>query len=231
MCARRCLVGLGGIFAVLVGVSVTSGAVITFLDFEDGQLPSAHGWLPWSGVSSSVVQANTNQGPSKVLRSSGSSHFGWLYDLSGVVDHKEAWVFEADMRQTSHDISLWVDSEVFTGGKPTAASYIMRDNQWHHVRMEMDYDFSDARAFVDGAPVTPEASWGSGTHNWFSSKDYYIMFYFGNIGWSSTFYADNVRFESIPSQPPIPEPSALIIWALLGALGTGVGWWRKRTGA
>jgi hypothetical protein len=27
---------------------------------------------------------------------------------------------------------------------------------------------------------------------------------------------------------PIPEPSTLIIWSLLGAFGISVGWWRRR---
>ena len=27
---------------------------------------------------------------------------------------------------------------------------------------------------------------------------------------------------------PIPEPSTLIVWSLLGALGMGLGWWRRR---
>jgi probable HAF family extracellular repeat protein len=27
---------------------------------------------------------------------------------------------------------------------------------------------------------------------------------------------------------PVPEPSTLIIWSLLGALGIGVGWWRRK---
>jgi hypothetical protein len=30
---------------------------------------------------------------------------------------------------------------------------------------------------------------------------------------------------------PIPEPSTLIIWSLLGSLGIGFGWWRRRKAA
>ena len=29
----------------------------------------------------------------------------------------------------------------------------------------------------------------------------------------------------------VPEPATLIIWSLLGALGIGVGWWRRRKAA
>ncbi len=32
----------------------------------------------------------------------------------------------------------------------------------------------------------------------------------------------------IPEPSSIPEPSTLIIWSLLGALGIAVGWYRKR---
>jgi len=31
--------------------------------------------------------------------------------------------------------------------------------------------------------------------------------------------------------PVIPEPSTLIIWSVLGAIGTGLGWWRRRKAA
>ncbi len=38
------------------------------------------------------------------------------------------------------------------------------------------------------------------------------------------FYID----EAAPPPEGVPEPSTLIIWSLLGALGITVGWWRKR---
>jgi len=38
------------------------------------------------------------------------------------------------------------------------------------------------------------------------------------------FIVDDVRYDDYV----IPEPSALIIWSLLGALGITVGWWRRR---
>ncbi len=36
-----------------------------------------------------------------------------------------------------------------------------------------------------------------------------------------------IKFES----SPIPEPTALIVWSLLGALGVTIGWWRRRRAA
>jgi hypothetical protein len=29
----------------------------------------------------------------------------------------------------------------------------------------------------------------------------------------------------------IPEPASLVVWSLLGALGIGVAWWRRRRAA
>ena len=31
-----------------------------------------------------------------------------------------------------------------------------------------------------------------------------------------------------PATLPIPEPSTLLVWALLAGLGIGVGWWRRK---
>jgi len=38
---------------------------------------------------------------------------------------------------------------------------------------------------------------------------------------------DHVALDWITFEP-IPEPSSLSVWALLGALGIGLGWWRRR---
>ena len=71
-------VGLA-VLVVLVGVNMAPAVIITSLDFEDGQLPSAHGWTSFGGGSSSIVQDDTKG--SKVLEVSGSSHFGWTFDV------------------------------------------------------------------------------------------------------------------------------------------------------
>jgi hypothetical protein len=33
------------------------------------------------------------------------------------------------------------------------------------------------------------------------------------------------------STPPVPEPTTIVIWSLLGSLAIGIGWWRKRKAA
>jgi hypothetical protein len=35
----------------------------------------------------------------------------------------------------------------------------------------------------------------------------------------------------INEQNNIPEPSTVIIWSLLGGMGIGIGWWRKKKAA
>jgi len=53
--------------------------------------------------------------------------------------------------------------------------------------------------------------------------------------WRAVFSTEMLEepFPEPPTPPDfsIPEPSTVIIWSLLGALGSGVGWWRKRRGA
>jgi len=39
----------------------------------------------------------------------------------------------------------------------------------------------------------------------------------------------NQFVETTVTPPAVPEPSTLIVWSVLGGLGLGVGWWRKRT--
>jgi formylglycine-generating enzyme required for sulfatase activity len=39
------------------------------------------------------------------------------------------------------------------------------------------------------------------------------------------------RVASSASSEPIPEPSTIIVWSLLGSLAIGLGWWRKRKAA
>ncbi len=44
-------------------------------------------------------------------------------------------------------------------------------------------------------------------------------------GWHKVPHVYEFRAEGAD---PVPEPSALIVWTLLGALGIAVGWWRRR---
>ena len=49
-----------------------------------------------------------------------------------------------------------------------------------------------------------------------------------NVGGWINVHVDDLSLEG---SQVIPEPSTLIIWSLLGGLGTGVGWWRRRKAA
>jgi len=41
----------------------------------------------------------------------------------------------------------------------------------------------------------------------------------------------NIAFHFDPQPQPVPEPSTLIVWSVLGSVTIGLGWWRKRKAA
>lgn len=103
-------------------------------------------------------------------------------------------------------------------------------NTWYRVRRTVDLTLNQGEFEIQalnestgqavGAPIVYEL----GPEPTMTSVNGFILW----TGYNhyADAYADEVTIAS-----PIPEPSTLIIWSLLGALGTGVGWWRKRRGA
>jgi hypothetical protein len=47
----------------------------------------------------------------------------------------------------------------------------------------------------------------------------------------SIYLSGNFVLEANGSPAPIPEPTTLVVWSLLGSLAVGLGWWRKRKAA
>jgi hypothetical protein len=98
----------------------------------------------------------------------------------------------------------------------------------------MDFQIDAGRGISPGVVnLTIEASGGSGlleSHTLASSvPDVWETITFASGGItrieyyaSSNFALDNMQYSAIP------EPSTLVIWSLLGALGLTVGWWRRR---
>jgi len=92
--------------------------------------------------------------------------------------------------------------------------------------------------WINGEPVT-YTNWYPGEPN-LSAEDYVHMVRSSwddsQARWNNLFdvpsYEWYVTFGPINGvvevSGAIPEPSTLIIWSLLGALGTGLGWWRRR---
>jgi len=149
---------------VVIGTGQVDAVPITFLDFEDGQLPSAHGWTAFGSGSSSIVQDETNNGTSLVLRMSGSSKFGWLFDLDPLgIPQDHPWMFTADLRQTNNDVTLQVDSD-YAQAFSSSATLALRDGQWHNLKMDMTSGGEEFKAYLDGEEITPY------TPNFSSSK-------------------------------------------------------------
>ncbi len=76
-------------------------------------------------------------------------------------------------------------------------------------------------------PLNPEGvALANGTFSWTpieGDEGTYLVTFFAideNVGTNEETITIDVT--------PIPEPSTLIVWSLLGALGITVGWWRRR---
>ena len=50
------------------------------------------------------------------------------------------------------------------------------------------------------------------------------------LGGSPLFFTDYDK-PFVAYEATIPEPTALIIWSLLGSLGITIGWWRRKRAA
>jgi hypothetical protein len=143
----------------------------------------------------------TNQGQSQVLHVSGTDRFGWGYDLVGLVNPSEDWVFSADWRQTFNDADLMVECySVFvdygTYINRTGGSYIFRDGQYHNLRMEMSHANGRVDMYVDNSFVGSQVPFTDGWPHYGMNSDYYILFYWANWSQSGSFYVDNVSFAS-----------------------------------
>ncbi len=94
-----------------------------------------------------------------------------------------------------------VDGWVWVTGEPVVYTY------WANALLPANFgaDGSDFAYMSSNNPIP--GGWGDG-------RDYWNVAYF-------------VEYDT-PDSPPIPEPTSLIVWSLLGALGITVGWWRRR---
>lgn len=194
---------------------------VVSLDFEDGLLPSAHGWVPikQGSGSTSIIAATTNKGVSKVLCVSGSNTFGWAFDLVGLVDPAADWIFAADLAKTFPNAGLFYDScdeiaQINTGEMES-------DPYWHNYRIEMNHANNEIAMFLDDVFLRsrPIGYWGPTYRGFLSDAETYIAVYWSNISQSGTFFADNISFEVTPVPGPGPEPVAEPTVALLVSFG------------
>jgi hypothetical protein len=88
--------------------------------------------------------------------------------------------------------------------------------------------------YHDGWDATPPLG---ATDDWYATRwDFSQNFlYFKTVGTPSVVigWTDyDPEMDGIAAAAPlIPEPSTLIIWSLLGALGISAAWWRQRRAA
>ncbi len=62
------------------------------------------------------------------------------------------------------------------------------------------------------------------------ASDYYTAMYSDAYAaaWMTSHPSDLVSSGYTIAEAPVPEPTTLIVWSLLGVLGITIGWWRRR---
>lgn len=122
------------------------------LDFEDAQLPSAHGWQKVIGDQGShiIVNGDAGAGGVKVLRIEGFDIFGWYLDLEGILSLQDNWFFSADILRHpvvhgANDIAI---ARLGSGnGGKLNIGYTGHDLQWHNMRLEMNHATNELRSY------------------------------------------------------------------------------------
>jgi hypothetical protein len=111
------------------------------------------------------------------------------------------------------------------------------DSRWagytstHHLYSSLngaDWSLFGSGTFVDETGVAPDylmsASWSLSPGLSMRYLKYEVD---GGTHWSSVGEIE-IYADTSPELAPVPEPSALIIWSMLAALSTTIGWWRRR---
>jgi hypothetical protein len=120
-----------------------------------------------------------------------------------------------------------MDPNVFT----TVAWIGLTDNEAYggHESFGQPNPRTDGWVWITGEPVS-YTDWGDAPPNNADGNEDFCLIgsWAGMYGWNdqSDYFGANyiVEFDTVP------EPSTLIIWSLLGGLGIGIGWWRRRRG-
>ena len=202
-------------FIALITVSQLASAVTISMDFEDGLLPSSHGWenipLESAGTSHSIIPgAAPGIGGNSVLHITGSDHFGWVFDLGGIVSLNEDWLFSVDVQRVSgggglNDIAI---SRIADGNGGAAHIGSVTDTDWHNLTLELIQSDGVVNSYLDG--ILQSAALPLDNSNGQYSNA--IQFLFSNVGVAKTVNFDNVFFSSSISS--VPEPSTLLLLLL-----------------
>jgi hypothetical protein len=84
-----------------------------------------------------------------------------------------------------------------------------------------------AFALADLAGSTVQVRVGNTVQGWTFQNPFLVTWEDLSFGGGNDEDYDDMMYL-FDSVAPIPEPSTLIVWSLLGASGVGIGWWRRR---
>ena len=180
------------------------------LDFEDGLLPSSHGWVEFGSPTSTIISDTTNIGLSDVLYVQGSNSFGWMFDLTGHVDPSVDWILSADLKQSYPGACFWIEfneNDIYNRDE-----LIMRDGAYHNIEIRMNHQNNLVTVFGDGDLLETIVPVDQGFDRRFMPSDFYFGIYWANQSQSGSFYADNVSFDAVP----IPGAIWLLGTGLIG---------------
>ena len=184
-------------------------ALSLLLDFEDGLLPSAQGWVQTGGAVALEPCNIASICGTTVLQMAGSDSWFWHLDVTGLISLSVDWTLRADVRILSgtgiNDVGI--GRAGLGNGGLTGTTAAEEDGQWHELRLEMDQGANEVRSFIDGvlvATLTPVDTAQAGV-----PAANAIWFGFRNIDETKSAQFDNVTFT--------PEPSTGLL------LATGLG--------
>ncbi len=139
---------------------------------------------------------------------------------------------------------LWALLNEGTGLEIFNSGYLApSDTDWHHTALTVNFADNKVRFYFDGdlkstmnmnstthiqdttGALEIGAYSSSGTEGFDGNLDDMAIWDQALADWQIAGLADGIWS---PSNVPVPEPSALLIWSLLAGLGIGPGWWRRK---
>jgi gliding motility-associated-like protein len=157
---------------------------ITQLNFEDGLLPSVHGWVSISGNSSIVATGSGNS-----MEVSFNDYYGWYYDLTGLCLDRCDWEFDIDFNFIFDNQGTTAGQGIGVEINGCASPCFLPQFGLHH------YHFQNSSGVYSGSVdgvVSPFVFANSAGWHGIPNNALYIDY--GNITHSGTVRMDNLSF-------------------------------------
>lgn len=214
-----------------------AGSVLTNLEFN---------WSATLGKRTGGVL----DGPQGSVMVAGASELGLDLGYASIVVKKK--VTDPDGPNISGGWAFAVGDVIPAGGGTTSFDYGISATSFNGALEEIRFDGSLTSGNHSEFGPFNGGDWGLGTPDFKGANEAYVdhavlismvvQAYEGGAGLDDltdvtfTYGSERAGVTGFvpgkpPPAPPIPEPSALVIWSVLGLCGIGIGWYRRRRAA